>query len=145
MGVFVGVASGISIVKKLEIEKTKILTLEKDNLLLQSITTKLKDNSIQQAFVYDALKMHKDNKITDVQLKNALDNLQETSKKCYFVSYQSYFYSGAQWGPGGSVTTDLKIFKSELLIPENVNMKEIKLKLDEKNEYIIKYYFGPCL
>lgn len=141
MGTFVLLSSGIAALKKPEIERTQVLAFGKNDFLLKQITITLPDNTQQQTFVYDALKLATANQLSTKELKKALDSSIKDS--CYILAYSSYSYNGAIWGPGGTAGGDREVIKSDALLPAQIKLQQIKLTLNKK-EYLVEYYSGDC-
>ena len=144
MGTFVFISSAIAALKKPEVPKTTASSLDKNDLLFQFIEVKLKNDQTQTLMIYDAIRLHESDQIEKQELKNALDQLQQKTGNCYFISYQSYFYNGAQWGPGGSVISDREVFRTENLLPIEIKLEPIELPINDRTQYKIETYFGPC-
>ena len=134
--IYLFLASGITLLKKPSPQSPASSISYENNLLLQKV--KIKINTPEKEFtVLDVFLLRINQKITDLEIKNALETLRQQTGKCYLLSaspsqYVNYFYSNRDTLYDSSFASKTK---------DKTNFLIIKLN---NQDLEIRSYFGEC-
>lgn len=124
MALFITISMGASVfLEKPETKKLSFTPVE-ENLLLQTVKFKMKDNTEREMIVLDAAKALMINKIDANNFAAALETLRE-GNKCYFLGLKDLsiqYATSVQFGPGPEKNL-------QVLVVDNL---------------MLGYYYGPC-
>jgi hypothetical protein len=142
MGIFIFIASAIASIKKPEIQKGTVLSLNKDDLLFQTISVKLKNDEAREMLVYDALGLFVKGSLSQDEIIRALNNLEQKTGKCYYLSLTPEDILGYDPSRKDS-PKDILFIRSKSSQGFISDYETIQLKLSEKN-YEVSRRFQTC-